>query len=234
MAENWLAVLPIVGPIPINNPSFEADPRNDGDYNFAHQGWGWFANAGNVGTWNPGLAGTSEPGYGGNAPEGQNVGFCYPGGVGVPGGFAQVLTETLTAYTTYTLTVEVGNTLGYPWGGYKVQLLAGGTRTEGQIAVGTLLAEDNNSLTIAEDTFQTSTVTYTYNPAVHSDLLGEPLQIRLLSLGNVDAGDYTEADFDNVTLIRSSEWVDLYKDNKIDFKDFAELAGWWLDKQLWP
>ena len=28
--------------------------------------------------------------------------------------------------------------------------------------------------------------------------------------------------------------TDLYRDQKIDFKDFAELAAWWLDEQLWP
>jgi hypothetical protein len=28
--------------------------------------------------------------------------------------------------------------------------------------------------------------------------------------------------------------TDLYEDMKIDLKDFAELAGWWLDEQLWP
>jgi len=63
-------------------------------------------------------------------------------------------------------------------------------------------------------------------------LLGEPLQIRLLTLGNVLAGDeYTEADFDNVRLSRS---IDLYEDMEINFKDFAVLAVWWLDEQLWP
>ena len=186
--------------IPIANPGFEAEPRADGEYNWAHQGWGWFANAENVGTWNPGFD-TGYMGYGGNAPEGQNVGFVDPGGVGAPGGFAQVLTETLTADTTYTLTVQVGNTPGYPWGGYRVQLLAGGgTPTESEITAGTLIAEDDNTLAISEGAFMTSTVTYTYNPELHSDLLGEPLQIRLLSGGNVAADDDTEADFDNVRL----------------------------------
>ncbi len=189
--------------VTIVNPGFEDSVLGDGVYNYQHPGWGYFANGGEQGSWNPGLPGTSDPGYGGNAPEGQNVGWANPGGVGVPGGFAQVLTDTdatLQAGRTYTLTVEVGNTLSWPWGGYKVQLLAGGTPGDtGEITVGTLLAEDNNLLTIAEDTFETSTVTYTYDPA-HAGLLGEPLQIRLLSLGNVIAGDYTEADFDNVIL----------------------------------
>lgn len=28
--------------------------------------------------------------------------------------------------------------------------------------------------------------------------------------------------------------TDLYEDLKIDFKDYAELAAWWLDEQLYP
>jgi hypothetical protein len=199
-------------PIPIDNPGFEDPVLADGEYDYSldNQGWGYFDNGGEQGSWNPGLPGTSEPGFGGNAPEGQNVGWVNPGGVGVPGGLAQVLTDadaTLQADATYTLIVEVGNTPNYPWSGYKVQLLAGGTPhtpgtggDTGPVTGGTLLAEDNNSLTIAEDTFETSTVTYTYDPELHSGLLGEPLQIRLLSLGNVAAGDWTEVNFDNVRL----------------------------------
>jgi len=167
--------------IPIDNPGFEDLVLTDGSYNYEYPGWGHFANDAEHGTWNLGTE------FGGSAPEGQNVGWANPatGSVGVPGGFAQVLTTTLTAGTTYTLTVEVGNTPGYPWGGYAVQLLAGGTPGDtGEITVGTLLAEDNNTLTIAEDTFETSTVTYTYDLELHSGLLGEPLQIRLLNLGN--------------------------------------------------
>ncbi len=176
--------------VTIVNPGFEDSVLGDGDYNYQRPGWGWFGTDA-VGTWNPGLPGTAEPAYGGNAPEGENIGWAEP-----IGGFAQVLTETLTADMTYTLTVEVGNALGYAWGGYKVQLLAGGTPGDtGEITVGIVLAEDDNSLTtIAEDTFETSTVTYTYNPALHSGSLGEPLQIRLLAPG----GD--GVDFDDVKL----------------------------------
>jgi hypothetical protein len=194
--------------VPIDNPGFEDPVLADGEYDYSldNQGWGYFDNDGDQGSWNPG----PEEDYGGLAPEGENVGWANPGGVGVPGGLAQVLTDAeavLKAETTYTLTVDVGNCTSYPWGGYKVQLLAGGTPhtpgtggNTGPVTGGTLLAEDNNSLTIAEDSFKTSTVTYTYNPELHSDLLGEPLQIRLLSLGNVIAEDGTEADFDDVRL----------------------------------
>jgi hypothetical protein len=91
---------------------------------------------------------------------------------------------------TYTLTVEVGNNQLFPWAGYKVQLLAGET----------ILAEDDDSLTVAEETFETSTVTYTYNPA-HSALLGEKLQIRLFAkLGYIESGVYSEMNVDDVQL----------------------------------
>ena len=195
--------------IPIDNPGFEDPVLDDGDWNWSmdNQGWGYFDNDGYQGSWNPGFetAPDGEDGYGGNAPEGQNVGWANPGD-GVPGGFAQVLTDadaTLTAGMTYTLTVEVGNPPAYAWGGYAVQLLAGGTphtpgdgtNYTGPVTGGTLLAEDNNSVTIASDAFETSTVTYSYNPALHSGLLGEPLQIRLLALA-----DSEEVDFDDVSL----------------------------------
>ena len=92
----------------------------------------------------------------------------------------------------------MGNTAGYDWGGYGVQIVAGGTgNAPGEITGGTVLAEDANSLSIAEGTFATSTVVYTYNPA-HADLVGEQLQIRLLSLGGASVDE--EADFDNVQL----------------------------------
>jgi len=184
--------------IAIDNPGFENPALADGEWGWSmdNQGWGYFANGGNLGPWNP----TTDD-YPGQAPEGLNVGWTEPGD-GVPGGFAQVLTATLTAGMTYTLTVEVGDALTYTGGGYAVQLLAGGTPHTpgtgkdytGPVTGGTLLAQDNNSLTIADGTFRTSTVTYTYNPALHSGLLGERLQIRLLAL------HATETEFDNVRL----------------------------------
>jgi hypothetical protein len=191
------------GLIPINNPGFEDPALGDGEWDWSmdNQGWGYYNNDGNLGPWN--LAPADYPG---EAPEGLNVGWTEPGedaeGNALPGGFAQVLSAPLMAGTTYTLTVKVGSSLTYPGGGYAVQLLAGGTPQPtgngsdytGSVTGGTLLKEDNNSLTIANGTFVTSTVTYTYNPALHSGLLGEPLQIKLLAL------DWNEAEFDSVSL----------------------------------
>jgi hypothetical protein len=186
------------GQIPINNPGFEDPALGDGDWDYSmdNQGWGYIDNDGSLGPWNPAMAD-----YPGEAPEGLNVGWTEPGD-GVPGGFAQVLSAPLMAGTTYTLTVKVGAALTYSGGGYAVQLLAGGTPQPsgngsdytGPVTGGTILAQDSNSLTIADGTFVTSTVKYTYNPALHSGLLGEPLQIRLLDL------DADETEFDSVSV----------------------------------
>ena len=184
--------------ISIVNAGFE-DPvltDDDWDYSLGNQGWGYFANDGYIGSWNPGGGD-----YGGIAPEGDNIGWANP--FGVPGGLAQVLTETFAADTTYTLTVEVGNTPGYSWSGYKVQLLAGGTPHDttstddtGEVTGGTIIAQDDNSLTIADNTFETVTVTYNYK-VTDANKIGERLQIRLLAIG---PDDYYEADFDDVKL----------------------------------
>ena len=189
-------------PVLIDNPGFEDPVLADDAWNYSmdDQGWGYVDNDGNLGSWN-----VTTADYPGEAPEGWNAGWAEPGD-GVPGGFAQVLTDAegvLKAGMTYTLTVEVGNALTYDWGGYKVQLLAGGTPHTpgtggdytGPVTGGTLLAEDDNLLTIAAGTFETSTITYTYNPALHSGLLGEPLQIRLLALAASE-----EVEFDAVSL----------------------------------
>ena len=188
--------------IPIANPGFENPVLDDGDWDWSlgNQGWGYFANDGYLGPWNP----TTDD-FPDEAPEGDNVGWTNPGNISVPGGFAQVLTETFTANTTYTLTVEVGRSSYYSWGGYKVQLLAGGTPHDttstgytGAVVGGNLLAEDDNSLNIAPDAFKTSTVVYTYDEVADANKVGEPLQIRLLCRGDVSDSD--EAYFDDVRL----------------------------------
>jgi hypothetical protein len=167
--------------VAITNPGFETPVLADGGYtvDFTNcPGWSNVDAQTSGGVWNPGLVGYT--GYGGNAPEGQNVAYVNSSGI------KQVLTKTFAVDTTYTLTVKVGNNAdpGLTWTGYKVQLLAGET----------VIAEDNNTLTPAVNTFETSTVTYTYDPC-DSALLGQALQIRLLCLG--EGG---EADFDDVQL----------------------------------
>jgi hypothetical protein len=166
----------------IQNAGFEDPVLSDGAWNYAYVGWGT-SDDGWVGTWNPDATGAVFYGYGGIAPEGENVGWA--GGSATEAyGLGQVLAETLAPGMTYTLTVEVGHNYYYPLNGYQIQLLAADT----------LLAEDDSTLTIAKDTFETSTVTYTYDP-VHSTLVGEPLEIRLIAKAGSD-----EVDFDNVVL----------------------------------
>jgi hypothetical protein len=132
---------------------------------------------------------------------------------------------------TYTLTVKVGRapgseaegggtipptTGGYPeWHGYFVQLLAGGEevnpRGTGTYAPtvlesngGTVIAEDNNTVTIAANTFETITVTYTPGDLTSEQetaLAGLPIQIRLGAYENpLDHSTKSLAAFDSVTL----------------------------------
>ena len=165
----------------IVNAGFEDAVHGDGTWGAAP---GWSAVSAGSGSWNPGTSGTI--GYGGDAPEGENIGWGGADTGDDEGGLAQVLTETLASDTTYTLTVEVGNSPLYDWGGYKVQLLAGGT----------VLAEDLDTVTIADNTFETVTVTHT-SGGVSDPNVGQPLEIRLITIG---IGAYTEANFDDVRL----------------------------------
>jgi hypothetical protein len=163
----------------IVNAGFEDPVLADGGWGGA-PGWTW---VGSAGSWNP-----SANEYGGNAPEGDNVGWV---GLDNQNGahLAQILTETLASDTTYELTVEVGRNTIYDWPGYKVQLLAGGT----------ILAEDDNSLTIAEDTFEASTVMYD-STGVETGLVGQNLEIRLHAIA-APSTTWAELNFDDVRLI---------------------------------
>jgi len=203
--------------IPIDNPGFEEPVLivEDGyAYSMDNEGWGYFENDGYLGAWNITITNYIS----GMAPEGDNVGWVEPGSyvddggttnleddvtVYIVGGFAQVLTNsTLKAGMLYTLTVEVGNARGYDWPGYMVQILAGGTphtpgtgtNYTGPVSGGTLLAEDSNTVSIVEGTFEKVTLTYRYDPA-DAALLGDPLQIRLLAIG------FEEVDFDDLSLV---------------------------------
>jgi len=225
MAANWLG--PVLQPVPIVNPGFEDPVLDEDDWTWQDvPGWTPIGDEG-VGIWNTTTADFNPPVV---APEGENVLYTeYT--VGFAGGVAQVLAETFAADTDYTLTVDIGNSWYYYFSGYKVQLLAGGT----------VIAEDNDTLWPAYYEWATSTVAYTYDPA-DAILVGQPLEIRLLSLGldkDNPGGDPIGVEFDNVRLVPSSltpadPRPNLYKDTQIDFKDFAELAVWWLDEQLWP
>jgi hypothetical protein len=190
--------------VTVLNSGFEDPGFTDGNWDFGVPDWDTYGPGGTSGTWNPDATGDIFYGYGGVAPEGENVGWLDSGEIDntpedpddddfteVEAGIAQILTETLTEGMKYTLTVEVGNNSYYGWGGYKVQLLAGGSTDGEEVTGGTLLAEDDNSVAVESDTFETSTVMYTYDAADEA-LLEQPLQIRLIAkvgTGELDVDD---------------------------------------------
>jgi hypothetical protein len=188
--------------VTIGNAGFEEPVRSDGAYTVGNVGvWGHIGNADTVGVWNPDATGAIFYGYGGVAPEGQNVGYAQGSNNNTPnpyypGGFAQVLAETLTANTQYELTVQVGNNYYYSGGMYSIELLAGGSLADngGQITAGTVLAAITGAADdITEDTFELKTLTFD-STGVDAGLLGQNLQIRLC----ITEGG--EVDFDDVIL----------------------------------
>nr|AHI58871.1 FidU2 [Fischerella muscicola UTEX 1829] len=132
--------------------------------------------------------------YNQHAPEGRNIGSVYliqKSGSGIAG-LEQTLDATLEPNTKYTLMVDIGNAADsfkdislavFP--GYCVELLAGDT----------VLAADENTISIEEGGFKTSTVTFTTKP--NTPLLGQKLGIRLINLLQSSSANI---DFDNVRL----------------------------------
>ncbi len=191
--------------IPIQNPGFENPAIPDGSFTLEPPtGWRAYNPDGlfpgratinattitsNIDAFNP-----SSYFYPNEAPEGENVGnvsLVQAPGSGIAGLF-QTLDTSVVANTKYTLTVSVGSAIGNFLNfdltgspGYRVELLAGDEA----------VAVDNNSLTIEDGTFSTSTVTYTSSAG--ESILGKNLGIRLVNLLN---GGGVEVDFDNVQL----------------------------------
>jgi Ca2+-binding RTX toxin-like protein len=187
--------------IAIENAGFEVPTLADGGFTFGSvPGWEIYDpnnlvpdsptnETSNISVFNPDVSY-----YPGEAPEGENVGDVYLIQDPFSGfaGLSQTVDAVLSPNTQYTLQVDVGNAAGVFEGldltgfpGYRVELLAGGE----------VLAADNNTLSIAEGTFGTLTVTY--NSTADASLLGEPLEIRLI---NPLQGPGLEVSFDNVRL----------------------------------
>ena len=169
----------------ITNAGFEDPVMTDGASSWTVSA-GWSGSG--CGSLNPGLEGTEWAAFGGEAPEGENVLFINNGGVA-----STELSETIQADATYTLNVDVG--LNAEFGAnarYKVQLLAGA----GDDAA--VVAQDDNSRTIALGTFETSTVVFTCDPIEDANKVGLPLKISLLCTStDVPSSD---VEFDNVVL----------------------------------
>lgn len=170
------------------------------------------------------------------AAEGARVAIAFnfvgSGGQGAYG-IQQTLGAVLEPFTTYTLTVQIGNIAsgtamngqffnlnGFP--GYRVELLAGGV----------IIAQDNNALagTIPEGTFAMSTVTLA--TCSEHPQLGQPLAIRLVNRNIVDPAfpnANLEVDFDDVQLDATSTLspADLDADGIVNGTDLAIVLGAW-------
>jgi len=202
--------------VTIVNPGFEDPVLAEDDWTWQDvPGWTPIGHADDdegVGVWNTTIA-DFDPVI---APGGENVLYTeyYVGGVG---GVAQILGAKFAADTAYTLTVEVGDSYYYYFSGYKVQLLAGGT----------VIAEDNDTLWPPYYEWATSTVAYTYDPA-DSALVGQPLEIRLLSLGLDKDGpgvdDPIGVEFDNVTLTTADDPTAPFVDAGVDMITWSGKA----------
>lgn len=185
--------------VPVTNPSFEAVGLGDGGVT-AHAGtaFGWeFAMSGGGaqgGFWNAdagsylGAGGAGRPAGG----DGPTVLWLFDDAADAAGpSAAQTLAEVAEPNTVYRLTAAVGNrfevdSYAVRWGGYRVELLAGGT----------VIGSSVNAFTPAPGTFRDVTVTAD-TTAIDPALLGQPLAVRL-SL--TDGGGRAATDFDHVRL----------------------------------
>lgn len=214
----FIALLCLAAPasavtITVANAGFEDTSGQNASFEFTFgQPAGWnFHDPGGVIPNSGTFTGTLEPNgvdfFNTTAPEGVKVAILFNSGSEGEGeyGYVQTLADTLQANTQYALSVEVGNiaagtsqNAGFfnldEFPGYRVDLLAGGV----------VVAQDDNSLTIAEGEFATANVLLNVG-AAHPQL-GQPLGIRLVNL-NVIPDGYTQAtspdlevDFDDVVL----------------------------------
>ncbi len=173
--------------IPVANAGFEEpDLPGAGQFESEAPGWSNFGPADEIGVLH-----TQVPDdYDEPPPDGKQVGYVFGD---VPNaGFSQVLTSSLFAEGSYTLTVEVGNSKQFDFAGYRVQLLAGGT------LLGQVDSADAGAPLPDEGEFATVTIQYGYDSDEHSALIGEPLEIRLLGKG--EGGGFGDTQFDDVRL----------------------------------
>lgn len=159
--------------VAIGDPSFEGIALSPGGFTsglYATNSWNSNVNAG--------IFRPTASSYPGGAPDGLNIAYSSSSAV-----IDQVLTATLTANTTYTLSVAVGSRLDPPHlDGYTIQLLAGGV----------VLAGTTNFPVPTDGSFIVATDVYT--AGVSDPHLGQALEIRLLSAPT------GQTSFDNVQL----------------------------------
>lgn len=198
-------------PVFVENHSFEADFAAPGTFPvFVPQGWTVTdpnaildSNDDAVGVVNPTGSTFFTPD---EVTDGSNAALIYLAGDigGGPVGLMQTLGTQLQPNTHYTLQVDVGNIAsgfgtgpfasiyfeltGFP--GYTVQLLAGDL----------LLAQDVNTLTIADGQWGTSVVEFTTGETLPIE--DAFLQVHVINLNQIDTPEFPgiEVDFDNVRL----------------------------------
>ncbi len=166
LAGMFFSVTANASSVSINNASFETPVLPDGGFTLAVTDW---TQSGFSSTFNPAA-------IHGIATDGENVATASQGG-----SLTQVLSESLTLNTVYTLSVDVIERFGLPFKDYSIQLLAGNT----------VIASDISSLNPAPGSSVTSSLSYT---ALAGDAdLGAALSIVLSAPG-------TQVSFDNVNL----------------------------------
>jgi len=186
-------------PIPIGNAGFETPVEDDGSYVQTTSAsptvpgvWtnnvGADANVFNAGILNPGT--NSYPD--GKAPEGNNIAYVYcstSGGNTTDSILAQILGTNPVINTIYTLAVKVGSRVDAPNAGYIVRLGYGDS-----ISNFTLLAQDDNSLSLSNGGWVTSIVSYT-----NLIVIDRPLQTQLVAKPGAGVGN--QVNFDDVHLV---------------------------------
>jgi hypothetical protein len=158
-------------PLTVVNPSFEANVYADAGFSYTDPITGWTRNGTQVTVWNPAAAFYTQTGV---IPDGNQVMVIDGAGTYV----TQVLSDTLTANTLYTLTVGIGNRIGGTFGGHNIQLRAGGT----------ILNQAINTVSPADNQFLDATVSF-FAPIGHAQL-GQALEVRLLRAGVTGSSEF--------------------------------------------
>jgi hypothetical protein len=187
IASSCLVIVPQVqvraASIPILNHSFEnpmAPMQSGGSYYSMNVINNWILTpppTGPIplqGVFSPMMAPATTSAFTDPIPDGSQTAYSNGGTI------RQVLTATLQAKTQYTLGAYVGNRNSQPFPTYSIQLRAGGN-----------LLASNGSVTPADGRF--SLVTVNYNSGSSGSLIGQALEIRLVSSG-------VQANFDLITL----------------------------------
>jgi hypothetical protein len=161
------------------NPGFEAAALLDGVFDFSIPGWTLSGTG--AGSWNPTFFQ-----YPAGVPEGDHVAYSNADTDGV---ISQLLPAVLTPGATYELSVWVGRRADLAFGGYLVELLAGGT----------VLASESNVQFPPSGWFAQSTIAYTAGAA--DPLAGQALEIRLRAFGPQTNFDLVELTASGITAV---------------------------------